>query len=140
VTRDTEPKVTVAAAMAPVAAPSCSAKPVDRDATDVAIFLAPAATGQQLSAVGRSLHTDTRVGVVQFEDRMQAFERFKALWADDPDLVKAVSPARLPESFRIRLSDPGQYAALRTAYAAMPGVDQVVGRKCPAGAPVGGLQ
>jgi hypothetical protein len=139
-TRHTDPPVTVAAAMVPKAAPSCSAKPVDRDATDVAIFLAPAATDQQLSAVARALHDDARVGTVQFQDREQAFERFKALWADNPDLVREVGTSNFPESFRIRLTDPARYDALRTTYQAMPGVDQIVGRKCPMSAPVGGIQ
>jgi hypothetical protein len=136
----TDPPVTVAAAMVPVAAPSCSAKPVKKDATDVTIFLDPAATEPQLSAVARALHADARVGALQFEDREQAFQRFKARWASNPDLVKAVGATQLPESFRLRMTDPAQYTALRTTYATMAGVDQIVGRKCPVSAPVGGLQ
>jgi hypothetical protein len=138
--RSADQPVTVAEAMMPVAAPSCSAKPVDSDATDVVLYLVADVTDAQRAALAKALHGDARVGTVQFEDREQAFLRFRARWKKHPDLVAAVGAQRLPESFRLRLTDAAQYAAFRAEYSAIGGVEQVVGRKCPASAPVGGVQ
>jgi cell division protein FtsX len=136
----TEAPVTVEAAMMPKAAPSCSVKPVTSDATDVAVFLAMDTTDAQLAALSAALHDDRRVGTVRYESREDAYQRFRALWADHPKLVASVGPKQLVESFRVRLVDPAQYTAFRAHYAAMAGVDQVIGHKCPANAPVGGIQ
>jgi hypothetical protein len=132
--------VTVAEAMMPVGAPSCSAKPVDSDATDAVVYLGADVTDAQRAALAKALHDDARVGTVQFENREQAFLRFRARWKKHPDLVAAVGAQRLPESFRLRLTDAARYTAFRAEYSAMAGVEQVVGRKCPASAPVGGTQ
>jgi FtsX extracellular domain len=133
-----EPPVTIAAAMLPVAAPSCSVKPVEHDATDVIIFLAPDATDRQRSALDSELHRDTRVDTALFESREQAYQRFRTRWASNPDLVAAVGVEQLPESFRLRLVNASRYAAFRAEYAVQYGVQNVIGRVCPASAPVGG--
>lgn len=130
---------TLTQAMMLVAAPSCSEEPVERDATDVALFLDDAVTGPQRSALAAALAGDDRVGAHSFETREQAYQRFRVLWADSPDFVAAVDVDQIPESFRLRLTDPGRYAALRDDYAAMAGVGQIVGRVCPVSAPVGGI-
>jgi len=132
------PAVTLAAAQMLVAAPSCSPKPVDRNATDVIIFLATEATDRQRSALKSALDDDPRVDTLLFENREQAFQRFQAMWKDSPDFVAAVGPDQVPESFRLRLVDASQYTAFRGKYAAMDGVDDVIGRICPPSAPVGG--
>ena len=129
------PPAPAAGAMMPVAAPSCSAKPVDRDATDVLILLGGAVTDRQRSALESALGADKRVGVLRFEDREQAYQRFQQLWADSPGFVDV---AQFPESFRVRLVDASQYTAFRRQYAAIGGVQQIVGRVCPPSAPVGG--
>ena len=134
------PPMTIAAAILPVAAPSCSEKPVERDASDVVIFLTSDATEDPVPAIRSALADDARVGALEFESREQAFQRFRKLWQDSPDFVKSVSPRQLPESFRLRLVDRSQYTAFRAEYAAMAGVQDIVGRVCPAGAPVGGVQ
>nr|BFE74093.1 hypothetical protein GCM10020092_073940 [Actinoplanes digitatis] len=112
---------------------------MERDATDVGIFLGAGTTEGQRSAVASSLGNDGRVAAMHYESRAEAFERFKKLWADDPDFVASVSADQLPPSFRVRLADAAQYAAFRAQYAAMDGVDQIVGRTCPASAPIGGI-
>lgn len=131
--------VTIAAAMMPVAAPSCSVKPVDRDATDVVIFLTAGVTDRQQSALKSALADDARVHTLQFENRGEAYQRFRMLWANNPDLVAAVSADQFPESFRLRLADASKYDALRTQYAAMDGVELIIGRICQPSAPVGGI-
>lgn len=133
-----EPQVTVAAMM-PVAAPSCTVKPVETDATDALVFLDSGMTGGQRSALESALAGDPRVATLLFESREQAYERFRSRWADNPDLLAAVSADQFPESFRLRLVDASQYAGLRADYMAMDGVDTILGRACAADAPVGGV-
>lgn len=131
----TEPPVTLAAAMQPVTASSCLPQPVETDATDVMIFL----DGAQRPALETALRKDPRVGALLFESREQAYERFRARYAHNPDLLAAVAAGRFPESFRLRLGAPEQYAGFRLRYAAMDGVASVVGRRCAPDAPVGGV-
>lgn len=132
-------RTTIAAAMMPVAAPSCSVRPVENDATDVVVFLREGLTDRQRSALGSALAGDARVATVFFESRAQAYERFRDRWRDSPDLVQAVGPQQLPESYRLRLVDPARYTAFRAEFAAAGGVQSVMGRVCPASAPVGGV-
>lgn len=134
-----DPPVTVAAAMMPEVAPSCTRQPVQSDATDAMIFLSGAVTDPQRTALDTALRADPRIGAVLYEGRQQAFERFRDLWADNPDLVDAVAPAQFPEAFRVRLTAASQYRKVRADYAAMAGVDQIAGRRCTEDAPVGGV-
>jgi hypothetical protein len=138
--RSADPPVTVAAAMMPLVAPSCSTKPVASDATDAVVFLTAGVTDGQRSALRSALDDDARVAKLAFENRAQAYQRFVARWRNDPDFLASVGPQQLPESFRLRLADPSRYTAFRAHYAALAGVQDVVGRICPADAPVGGVQ
>ncbi|MEU4158000.1 permease-like cell division protein FtsX [Actinoplanes sp. NPDC026670] len=131
---------TIAAAMLPVSAPTCSERPVDENATDLAVFLATGATDGQRAEVEAAVHDDARVDVVVFESRDSAYERFADLWADSPDFVAALDVREFPESFRLRLVSPEQDAAVRGRLAALPGVSQIIGHTCPKSAPVGGLR
>ncbi|MEV4348317.1 permease-like cell division protein FtsX [Actinoplanes sp. NPDC049596] len=106
----------------------------------MAIFLTSEATRRQRSAIGSALANDKRVSSSVFENREQAYDKFRKLWADSPDFVASVTPDSLPESFRVRLADTSRYAAFHTDYAAMGGVQDIVGRVCPPSAPIGGVR
>jgi hypothetical protein len=134
---DAGPRDLVAAAMRPPA-PACSADPVTEGATDAVIYLSEPTDGQ-VSQVGRALDGDARVASVIFESRAEAYARFQERWKDSPDFVAAVAPEALPVSYRLRLHDPAGYAAFTRDYAGRNGVAQIVGRVCPASAPVGGV-
>jgi cell division transport system permease protein len=133
------PPVTLAAAMMPVTAPSCRHDPVDADATDVVIFLAAEVTDVQRSALDTALRDDPRVDAMMFENREEAYQRFRTRFAQYPDFLAAVSAAQLPESFRMRLGAAEQYTEFRLQYATMDGVGQISGRRCTKDAPVGGI-
>jgi cell division transport system permease protein len=135
--RSPNPPVTVTLSMMLAAAPSCSAEPVDSDATDVVIVLDD---DRQRPALEAALDDDARVGTVHFESREQAYQRFRERWANSPHSVASAGPKALSESFRLRLVDASQYAAFRAQYAAMTGVARIDGRKCATSAPVGGVQ
>ena len=139
-TETAEPPMTVAAAMMPVAARFCSVEPVPSGATDAVLFLDEAVTDRQRSALLAALRDDPRVATIRYESRAEAFARFRARYADSPDFVASVRVDQLPESFRLRLTDPSAYVDLRAGYEARAGVTAVLGRICPASAPVGGVQ
>ncbi|MBL7261087.1 permease-like cell division protein FtsX [Paractinoplanes lichenicola] len=134
------PPLTIPAAMMPLAAPGCSEGAVQSGATDVSMFLTYEATEQQRSAIRSALDGDARVESSYFESRQTAYERFKKLWQDSPEFVASVGPESLPESFRVRLTEPAPSTAFERQYAAMPGIQDVVGRTCPPDAPVGGVK
>lgn len=134
------PPVTVAAAMMPPAAVNCKPGRVLSGVTEVAMFLEDSATDQQRTAIRSALDSDRRVKSFTFEDRREAYERFKALWSDSPDFVAAVSPESLPESFRVRLADDSVPTRFEAQYAAMPGVVDVIGRICPSPQPPGAVK
>ncbi|GLY99179.1 permease-like cell division protein FtsX [Actinoplanes sp. NBRC 103695] len=134
-----EPPVTVAAAMVPMTAPACLKRPVETDVTDAVVFLTPEVTDVQRAALDTALSQDPGLAARSYESREDAFRRFQIRWKDNPDLVKAVTPYELPESFRLRLRAAEQFTALRDRYASMGGVQEIIGRKCAAGAPIGGV-
>ena len=121
-----------AAALALVAQkePRCT-WPVARDATDVYLFLQHDATGAQRDALEDSLRADPAVRDWRFENRQEAYERFKVLWRDSPDLVAAVSPESLPESFRLKVTRAEEYSGFAERYAGRPAVQDLVGGVCP---------
>ena len=102
-------------------------------ATDAAVFLDNEITDQLRSAVNRALDADPAVGTVVFQSREEALEKFKKLYADEPELVDNIKPSQLPESFRITLVVRSQYAELAERVKRTPGVDEVLGIDCPAG-------
>jgi cell division transport system permease protein len=62
---------------------------------------------------------------VQFVDQQQAYQIFKTLFKDNPDLVKSTLPSTLPESFIVKLSDPHKFDVIASSLAGKPGVDEV---------------
>jgi cell division transport system permease protein len=127
---ETTVQLSAAAAALAQAEPQCGWK-VAGDATDVAIFLSEDATAQQRDAVEDALRADPLVRSITFQTRETAYEKFKQLWADSPEFVEAVSPASMPESFRLELTEPERYAELSGKYAGRAGVSQVIGGTCP---------
>lgn len=65
---------------------------------------------------------------VYYETSAQAYQRFEEQFKDSPIAANA-SPDALPESFRVKLSDPTQYAVIASAFAGRPGVDSVVDQR-----------
>jgi cell division transport system permease protein len=84
-----------------------------------------AVTQLERSTIQQKIQALPVVEHVYYESQQQAYERFKQLWRNSPDLVKNVTPDALPESFRVKLKNPKEYAAVASAVGNMPGVDQV---------------
>lgn len=61
---------------------------------------------------------------IYYESRKEAFERFKEQFKDSP-IAENVSEGALPESFRVKLSDPTKYDVVASAFAGRPGIELV---------------
>jgi len=96
------------------------------DQIEVAIFLNNDVTDQQRTAVDEALKGDPLVAQVIYESKEQAHEKFKTMYADAPDLVNAVKPGQLPESFRVRLKNPEQFEQINEKYKNNEGVETIV--------------
>jgi len=99
------------------------------DKIEVTIFLVSDVTEEQRSSLQTSLDTDPLVADVTYESQEEAHQRFKALYQDAPDLVDAVKPEQLPESFRIQLINPEEYQAIFDKYNGTEGIDEIVDQR-----------
>ncbi len=95
----------------------------------VTIFLKKDVTDAQRANLDTALSDDTLVKSHMYESRDKAYERFKELFRDAPDMVSAVKPDALPESFRVTLKDPEQFAQIDKKYKSAEGIDQIVDQR-----------
>ena len=110
------------------------------DKVEVSVYLcgelsqAPTCGGQAVSDSQRAeLEADLRampeVDEVYYESQQAAYELFQEQFADSPDLVENVTADVLPESFRVKLDDPTQFAVVAQAFRGRPGVEEVQDQK-----------
>ena len=110
------------------------------DKVEVSVYLcgelsdAPTCGGQAVSDAQRAeLEADLRampqVDEVFYESQQDAYEHFQEQFADSPDLVENVTADVLPESFRVKLDDPTQFAVVAEAFVNRPGVEEVQDQK-----------
>ncbi|NUS73796.1 MAG: ABC transporter permease [Corynebacteriales bacterium] len=96
-----------------------------RNKVEVMVFLKDDASPQDKKALEEKFRDDSLVRDFEFESREQAHERFKELFKHSPDFVAGVSKQALPESYRVRLKNPGDYSALADEYKSEKGVSRV---------------
>lgn len=92
---------------------------------EVSIFLSEDITDEQRQALDTSLASDPLVESYYYESYEEAYERFRNLFADAPDLVEVVRPESLPESFRVRLTDPEQFRQINERYRGYEGIAEI---------------
>jgi cell division transport system permease protein len=95
----------------------------------VSIFLKNDVTDAQRANLKTALDNDPLVKSNFWESKEKAYERFKEQFQDAPDLVNSVKPDALPESFRITLKDPEQFAQIDAKYKGTEGIDQIVDQR-----------
>jgi len=61
---------------------------------------------------------------VYFESQAEAFDRFQQQFKGSP-LAENATVDQMPESFRVKLSDPTKYAVVASAFQGRPGVEDV---------------
>jgi cell division transport system permease protein len=92
----------------------------------VSIFLSPDISDEERAQLDQALNTDPLVASYFFESQEEAYEQFRSLFADQPDLVEAVGPESLPESFRVQLTDPEQFHQIDVRYGQSAGISEIV--------------
>jgi cell division transport system permease protein len=96
---------------------------------EVSIFLSGDISPEQRSQLDSALKNDPLVDNYLYESKEKAYENFKTIYADAPDLVNAVKADQLPESFRVKLKNPEQYDAIYTKYNGTEGIDEIVDQR-----------
>jgi len=105
------------------------------DRVEVSVFLcgadstAPscaggAVTDDQRDEIEADLRALPQVEEVFYESQQEAYARFQEQFADSA-IAENVTPEALPESFRVKLTDPTQYAVVASAFDGRPGVELV---------------
>ncbi len=93
---------------------------------EVSIFLETEVTEEQKTAIQTKLDADPLIESVTYVDKEKAYELFEDMFRDSPDLLSAIKPEVLPESYRLKLVNPQEYQAIGEQYANIEGIDQVV--------------
>lgn len=96
---------------------------------EVSIFLSADISPDQRSQLDASLKSDPLVADYLYESKDKAYENFKTIYADAPDLVSAVKADQLPESFRVKLKNPEQYQQIYQKYNGTAGIDEIVDQR-----------
>lgn len=87
------------------------------DKVEASVYLTPDVTEPQRQEIKRELESIPVVDPpVFYESSEQAYENFKEQFKDSPDLVNNVDPQSLPQSFRVKLSDPEQFAQVHDRF------------------------
>lgn len=92
---------------------------------EVAVYLGVDATEAQRRAIEATLTATPGVHGVTFETSEQAYEQFKELFEDSPELVEAVTAEAFPASFRFTVAETAAEPFV-TELEEMPGVDEVI--------------
>ncbi|GAB3799493.1 permease-like cell division protein FtsX [Micromonospora zhanjiangensis] len=95
----------------------------------VAIFLSKEVTDAQRTSLDAALKSDPLVSKVIYESKDDAYKNFKEMWRDAPDLVNAIKPDTLPESYRVKLKNPEEYQQIKDKYKNTEGIDEIVDQR-----------
>ncbi len=106
------------------------------DKVEVAVFLCGDAssetscpdgkvTDEQRTQIEADLRALPEVAEVYYESQDEAFVRFKDQFRNNPAIVENTTADVLPESFRVKLQDPEQFAIIYSAFSGRPGVEEV---------------
>lgn len=106
------------------------------DKVEVSVFLCSTdstrpscADGEVTQAQRDAIRSDLEslrplVRQVYYESKTEAYTRFKEQFKGSA-IADNVTPDAMPESFRVKLSDPTKYSIVSSAFEGRPGVDQV---------------
>jgi cell division transport system permease protein len=94
------------------------------DLSESASCSAGSVTTEQRDQIREDLEALPVVEDVFYESQAEAFVRFKERFKNSA-IVENVTQEQLPESFRVKLTDPTKFAVVQSAFAGRPGVDIV---------------
>jgi cell division transport system permease protein len=101
-------------------------KDIFYDKVQVSIFLADGVTQEQRDAIEAQLSSSTEVQSFVYENKDEAYERFREQFSQQPELVENTPADALPESFRVELVNPERYPVIAEQFPnGENGVDRV---------------
>jgi cell division transport system permease protein len=91
------------------------------------VFMKPEATPEQNEQVKNAIEASEQVKDYTYLDQQAAYEEFKELFSDKPELIESVTPDVLPPSYRVVPVDanPDEVATLGAQFEDAPGVREV---------------
>jgi cell division transport system permease protein len=91
------------------------------------VYLRNDITSAQLQALQAKIANDATVKDSKFYSHDDAYKEFQELFKDEPDIIDAVTPETLPQSFAVSLKDPSpqSISALEHSLQGEPGVDEI---------------
>jgi cell division transport system permease protein len=91
------------------------------------VFMKPDATPDQDAAVRKAIDDSPQVKSSKYLDQQAAYEEFKELFSDKPELIESITPDVLPPSYRVVPVDanPDEVATLGKQFEDAPGVRDV---------------
>jgi cell division transport system permease protein len=97
---------------------------------EVAIYLQDNVSPDESDRLLERLQAMPEVARVTYESKKEAYERFKVLFRNQPDLVNNVSAHALPASFRVKLVDPERdFQAINAQLQGQPGIERIVDQR-----------
>ena len=92
---------------------------------EVSVFLREDASPDEVKALGTKIGALPEVQRYFFESKQSAYKRFTELFKDSQALVENVDPESMPQSYRVKLKDPEQFAVIRARLAGEPAIDEI---------------
>jgi cell division transport system permease protein len=89
------------------------------------VFLRDEITPDQNKQLGDDVAAMPEVSKVTYVSKESAYQEYKDMFKDSPQLYENVDQNALPASYRIKLRDPKAVDAVRTRIEGRPGVDEV---------------
>jgi len=93
---------------------------------EVAIYLRDDISQADLDHLNQQLDGMPEVETLHYESKEEAYDRFRHIFHNQPDLIRNVRKDALPASFRVKLVDPDtQIGAIQAQLGQAPGVESV---------------
>jgi cell division transport system permease protein len=93
---------------------------------ELSIFLQPGVTDNERDAVAHELQGMQDVKKVRYVDKGQAYDEFKAMFANTPDLVNSLGVPDMPPSYRVVPTRAEDVTAIGDRFKTQAGVKEVV--------------
>jgi cell division transport system permease protein len=93
---------------------------------EVSVYLEDTISEPARAALQEQIQNMPEVASVRYESKQEAYDRFQKIFANQPALVKNVSPDALPASFRVDLKDAKQFGVVRSRLQGQPGIKDIV--------------
>ena len=92
---------------------------------EVSVFLLDTISESQRNNLISTLDGMPEVKDVHYEDKLEACERAKDIFQNEPDLLKNLDCNALPASLRVKLNDPEQFKVINARLQGQPGIERI---------------